>query len=173
MTTKVDPWLEEIRVQQSKAIKSVALKGGAGSGNFGHAGRPGEVGGSADSDLGEPDTPYHGGGINRGSGRVQADKTFSLLGASEVNVTKVYWQDGTWRMEAKIPAQGNSSRNMEASLKANGFKRIAKDGESKTWLKKPNTGYYPRTEITIYRPGGTGGGQEYSCTVQAYLQLTD
>lgn len=43
---KSDPWLEEIRVQASKAIKSVALKGGAGSGNFGHAGRPGEIGGS-------------------------------------------------------------------------------------------------------------------------------
>ena len=30
----------------------VATKGGAGSGNFGHAGRPGEVGGSADEDGG-------------------------------------------------------------------------------------------------------------------------
>ena len=45
---KVDPWLEEIKVQQSKAIKSVALKGGSGSGNFGHEGRPGLVGGSGE-----------------------------------------------------------------------------------------------------------------------------
>jgi len=38
-------------VQYLSADTLAALKGGAGSGNFGHAGRPGEVGGSAATSL--------------------------------------------------------------------------------------------------------------------------
>lgn len=40
----------EIQIQKSKLALN---KGGPGSGNFGHAGRPGQVGGSASSEGGE------------------------------------------------------------------------------------------------------------------------
>lgn len=45
-----EKWLQDIYLYAYTYTKTIlALKGGAGSGNFGHDGRPGEVGGSAPS----------------------------------------------------------------------------------------------------------------------------
>jgi hypothetical protein len=50
---EVDP--EKVRRYEAERFKALPMKGGPGSGNFGHAGRPGEVGGSAPD--GSPSTP--------------------------------------------------------------------------------------------------------------------
>ncbi len=47
----MEKWLTEI-YNWAYDKKAASLKGGEGSGNFGHAGRPGEVGGSAPSSAG-------------------------------------------------------------------------------------------------------------------------
>ncbi len=56
-------FLQLITIQ--RAEQALAEKGGPGSGHFGHAGRPGEVGGSVPSEGGERETVFHGTSADR------------------------------------------------------------------------------------------------------------
>lgn len=49
VTSGSDDFLHEVRVYADVPVAGMRVAGGPGSGNFGHAGRPGEVGGSAPS----------------------------------------------------------------------------------------------------------------------------
>lgn len=49
VTSGSDDFLHEVRVYADVPVRGMRVAGGPGSGNFGHAGRPGEVGGSAAS----------------------------------------------------------------------------------------------------------------------------
>jgi hypothetical protein len=52
VTSGSDDFLHEVRVYADVPVRGMRVAGGPGSGNFGHAGRPGQVGGSApDGDI--------------------------------------------------------------------------------------------------------------------------
>ena len=53
VTTGSDKFLHEARVYANVPVRGTRALGGPGSGNYGHAGRPGEIGGSGPGDAGE------------------------------------------------------------------------------------------------------------------------
>ena len=105
-------------------VTRVAVKGGEGSGNFGHAGRPGQVGGSAPSKFGDAADALNSAPIDKASAsarwrkanqaRYESDRDFKTL----VDVVSLYAQGDydAVRIFSEYVVTGNVHPDLEGSM---------------------------------------------------------
>lgn len=140
----------EIQIQKSKLALS---KGGPGSGNFGHAGRPGQVGGSAPAD-------------GAGAGEEEFSSSDAIRGMTS---------SGTWRESSEgFVASGktrveinHARRQAEGSLSKMGYTKmgsgLVRDHGTGPHAISISTRHYQSKKgyatLTVEQAGWSGGGK--------------
>ncbi len=109
MTALKDPLAGIEEISSFDALPPVmSLDGGKGSGNFGHAGRPGKVGGSAQggSSAGAPEKAFTS---KSKEGKIKADRNTQKQHADAISkLSGTEYEDGTYNLDTLEPVDYSS-----------------------------------------------------------------
>lgn len=130
----------------------IILKGGTGSGNYGHAGRPGKVGGSAGG-------RGFGGGADRADERAKNELKKLLPNAKIERVEGDYTHEP--RVLAIIPdtVKGATPTAVGKALREQGWKKWPRQSDSESVTYYSPNDKWTQISVDTFHSGG-GGGEE-------------